>query len=67
MKTEMVDEEVKNKDENSFYCVDMSTNEGNIELKIKDYVQFKKWSMTINQMLMLSTTFSAYDLQFYRN
>ncbi|XP_039117518.1 VAN3-binding protein-like [Dioscorea cayenensis subsp. rotundata] len=67
MKTEMVDEEVINKDENSFYCVDMSTSDGKIELKIKDYVQFKKWSMTINQMLMLSTTFSAYELQFYRS
>ncbi|KAJ0960853.1 hypothetical protein J5N97_001258 [Dioscorea zingiberensis] len=65
MQTDMLERQTK--DQDSFYSVHMSTSEGKIELKIRDYVQYKKWSMTINQMLMLSTTFSAYELQFYRN
>ncbi|KAL6012265.1 hypothetical protein ACLOJK_002743 [Asimina triloba] len=38
-----------------------------IKVEMRDLTQFKIWFVTINHMLMLSTTFSGYELHFYRN
>ncbi|XP_058113912.1 VAN3-binding protein [Magnolia sinica] len=46
----------------------LTTSRGtSIKLEINDYTQYKIWFVTINHMLMLSTTFSGYELHFYRN
>ncbi|RRT40328.1 hypothetical protein B296_00055745, partial [Ensete ventricosum] len=45
-------------DANGAYCIEMTTSQGKINLKIDDYVYYKKWITTINHMLMLSITFS---------
>lgn len=34
------------------YCISVQTSQGKIELKIYDYVQYKKWITTMNHMLM---------------
>lgn len=41
------------------YLISMTTSRGKIKLKIEDYVKYKKWMMTINHMLLLSTTFNG--------
>ncbi|XP_010914065.4 VAN3-binding protein isoform X1 [Elaeis guineensis] len=46
------------------YSISMTTSRGRIELKIEDYVKYKKWMMTINHMLMFSTTFNGPERQF---
>lgn len=49
------------------YQIVLTTNKGMIKLDMMDdYQLYKMWSMTINQMLMLSTSFTKYELQFYR-
>lgn len=45
----------------------LMTSRGTIKLEMNGYDQYKIWVVTINHMLMLSTTFSGYELQFYRN
>ncbi|CAL9754697.1 unnamed protein product [Musa acuminata subsp. burmannicoides] len=45
-------------DANGAYCIEMTTSQGKIDLKINDYACYKKWITTINHMLMLSITFS---------
>ncbi|URD98372.1 Leucine rich repeat N-terminal domain [Musa troglodytarum] len=45
-------------DANGAYCIEMMTSQGKIDLKIDDYVCYKKWITTINHMLMLSITFN---------
>ncbi|KAI5675588.1 hypothetical protein M9H77_06538 [Catharanthus roseus] len=50
------------------YLIVLTTNKGMIKLDMMDdYQLYKTWSMTINQMLMLSTSFTKYELQFYKN
>ncbi|XP_057787773.1 VAN3-binding protein isoform X2 [Salvia miltiorrhiza] len=50
------------------YLVVLSTNKGMVKLDMmSDYERYRIWSMTINHMLMLSTTFTKYELQFYKN
>ncbi|CAA2976466.1 Hypothetical predicted protein [Olea europaea subsp. europaea] len=46
----------------------LTTNKGMIKLDmVADYQCYKTWSTTINHMLMLSTSFTRYELQFYKN
>ncbi|XP_020082827.1 VAN3-binding protein-like [Ananas comosus] len=54
-------------EEDASYAVDMTTSRGKIELKLDDYMLYKKWIATINHMLKLSTTFGRYELQSCRN
>ncbi|KAK9130248.1 hypothetical protein Sjap_010735 [Stephania japonica] len=51
----------------SYYIV-LTTNRGLVKLDMEDdYERYKMWAMTVNHMLMLSTKFRGYELQFYRN
>lgn len=55
-------------DTDTGYLVVLSTNKGMVKLDMmSDYERYRTWSMTINHMLMLSTTFTKYELQFYKN
>ncbi|KAK9275654.1 hypothetical protein L1049_022921 [Liquidambar formosana] len=50
------------------YLIVLTTNRGVIKLDMADdYLRYKTWAMTINHMLMLSTSFTRYELQFYKN
>ncbi|KAL2481047.1 Plant protein of unknown function (DUF828) with plant pleckstrin-like proteiny-like region [Abeliophyllum distichum] len=50
------------------YLLVLTTNKGIIKLDmVDDYQRYKTWSTTINHMLMLSTSFSRYELQLYKN
>jgi len=42
------------------YSINMTTSQGRVELIIDDYMQYRKWTATINHMLMLSATFGQY-------
>lgn len=42
------------------YSIHMTTSRGSIELILNDNMQYKQWTVTINHMLMLSTTFGKY-------
>ncbi|XP_027066384.2 VAN3-binding protein-like [Coffea arabica] len=54
--------------DNTCYLLVLTTNKGMIKLDMMDdYKGFKTWSITINQMLMLSTSFTKYELQFYKH
>ncbi|KAK4404441.1 VAN3-binding protein [Sesamum angolense] len=49
------------------YLIVLTTDKGMIKLDMmNDYQRHRTWSMTINHMLMLSTTFTKYELQFYK-
>ncbi|PKU72024.1 VAN3-binding protein [Dendrobium catenatum] len=45
---------------NNAHSLKMTTSKGKIELLFDDYSQYKKWTMSINHMLILSTTLSNY-------
>ncbi|KAF5725904.1 hypothetical protein HS088_TW23G00636 [Tripterygium wilfordii] len=48
------------------YLIVLSTNKGTIKLDMADdYHLYKTWTTTISHMLMLSTSFTNCDLQFY--
>ena len=50
------------------YLIVLTTNLGTIKLDmVDDYQRYKTWAITINHMLMLSTSFTKYELQFYKN
>ncbi|KAI3444091.1 hypothetical protein Pfo_000756 [Paulownia fortunei] len=50
------------------YLIVLTTDKGMIKLDMmNDYQSYKTWSMTLNHMLMLSTTFTKYELQFYKS
>ncbi|XP_022751632.1 VAN3-binding protein [Durio zibethinus] len=50
------------------YLIVLTTNLGTIKLDmVDDYQRYKTWAITINHLLMLSTSFTKYELQFYRN
>ncbi|KAJ0965689.1 hypothetical protein J5N97_026827 [Dioscorea zingiberensis] len=61
LQTSLIEEPLKLA--NSYYSVSMTTTKGRIELETDDYAQYKKWTMTIHHMLILSTTFCTYELQ----
>ncbi|PIN22088.1 hypothetical protein CDL12_05213 [Handroanthus impetiginosus] len=50
------------------YLIVLTTDKGIIKLDMmNDYQRYRTWSMTINHMLMLSATFTKYEIQFYKN
>jgi len=49
------------------YLIVLTTNGGMVKLDMMDdYRRYKMWATTINHMLMLSTSFRKYELQFYK-
>ncbi|KAF2316935.1 hypothetical protein GH714_006906 [Hevea brasiliensis] len=55
-------------EDDTCYLIALTTNQGIIKLDMgDDYHRYKIWASTINHMLMLSTSFSKYELQFYKN
>ncbi|XP_042055923.1 VAN3-binding protein isoform X1 [Salvia splendens] len=60
--------ESEGRDTETGYLVVLSTNKGMVKLDMmSDYERYRTWSMTINHMLMLSTSFTKYELQFYKS
>ncbi|XP_073158302.1 uncharacterized protein [Henckelia pumila] len=56
------------RDGEACYLVVLTTDKGMIKLDMKnDYQRYWTWSATINHMLMLSTSFTKYELQFQRS
>ncbi|KAK8683097.1 hypothetical protein V6N13_039165 [Hibiscus sabdariffa] len=50
------------------YLIVLTTNSGTIKLDmVDDYQCYKTWATTINHMLLLSTSFTKYQLQFHKN
>ncbi|XP_050216247.1 VAN3-binding protein isoform X2 [Mercurialis annua] len=50
------------------YLIVLTTNEGIIKLDMgDDFHRYNTWAATINHMLILSTSFAKYELQFYKN
>ncbi|KAF5956677.1 hypothetical protein HYC85_003902 [Camellia sinensis] len=50
------------------YLIVLTTNGGMIKLDMMDdYQRYKMWALTINHMLMQSTSFTKYELQFHKN
>ncbi|GMJ07196.1 FORKED-LIKE8 [Hibiscus trionum] len=50
------------------YIIVLTTNLGTIKLDmVDDYQCYKTWATTINHMLLLSTSFTKYQLQFHKN
>ncbi|KAI3423778.1 uncharacterized protein J3R85_010784 [Psidium guajava] len=48
------------------YLIVLTTSRGTIKLDmVDDYRRYKLWTTTINHLLMLSTSFTNYELQFY--
>ncbi|KAG4133462.1 hypothetical protein ERO13_D08G097150v2 [Gossypium hirsutum] len=50
------------------YVIVLTINSGMVKLDmVDDYQLYKTWSTTIYDMLMISTSLTKYDLQFYKN
>jgi len=55
-------------DANTCYLIGLTTSRGTFKLDMaEDYERYKTWATTINHMLMLSTSFTKYELQFYKS
>ena len=53
---------------NTCYLIVLTTNRGTIKLDMgDDYHLYKIWATTVNHMLTLSTSFTSYELQFYKS
>ncbi|XVE63442.1 hypothetical protein DITRI_Ditri07aG0021100 [Diplodiscus trichospermus] len=62
------DPEADDETTDTCYLIVLTTNLGTIKLDmVDDYQRYKTWATTINHMLMVSTSFTKYELQFYRN
>ncbi|XVE98674.1 hypothetical protein REPUB_Repub03eG0127800 [Reevesia pubescens] len=62
------DPEAADETTDTCYLIVLRTNLGTIKLDmVDDYQLYKTWTTTINHMLMLSTSFTKYELQFYKN
>lgn len=49
------------------YLLVLTTNLGMIKLDMgDDYQRYKMWATTINHMLMLSASFTKYELHYYK-
>ncbi|CAL8990862.1 unnamed protein product [Prunus brigantina] len=49
------------------YLIVLTTSRGTFKLDMEDdYQRYKTWATTINHMLMVSTSFTKYHLQFYK-
>ncbi|KAI4335484.1 hypothetical protein L6164_014124 [Bauhinia variegata] len=58
----------EDEDADTCYLIVLTTSRGISKLDMgDDFRRYKTWATTINQMLMLSTSLTKYDLQFYRN
>ncbi|KAL3535286.1 hypothetical protein ACH5RR_003747 [Cinchona calisaya] len=65
---ELYKESEAGENDSTCYLIVLTTNKGMIKLDMMDdYKRYRTWSMTINHMLMLSTSFTKYELQFYKN
>lgn len=54
-------------DSNTCYLIVLTTSRGTFKLDMADdYQRYKTWATTINHMLMLSTSFTKYELQYYK-
>ncbi|XP_048426609.1 VAN3-binding protein [Pyrus x bretschneideri] len=50
------------------YLIVLTTSRGPFKLDMEaDYQRYKTWATTINHMLMVSTSFMKYHLQYYKN
>ncbi|KAJ9689134.1 hypothetical protein PVL29_014670 [Vitis rotundifolia] len=53
---------------NTCYLIVLTTNRGTIKLDMgDDYHLYKIWATTVNHMLTISTSFTRYELQFYKS
>lgn len=65
---ELYKESEAGENDSTSYLIVLTTNKGMIKLDMMDdYQRYRTWSMTINHMLTLSTSFTKYELQFYKN
>ncbi|KAB1204156.1 hypothetical protein CJ030_MR8G004053 [Morella rubra] len=61
------DSEAENANVTCYHIV-LTTSRGPFKLDMADdYQRYKTWATTINHMLMLSTSFTKYELQFYKS
>lgn len=50
------------------YLIVLMTSKGMFKLDMEaDYQRYKAWATTINHMLLVSTSFTKYHLQYYKN
>ncbi|KAJ4709431.1 VAN3-binding protein [Melia azedarach] len=62
------DSETAIEETDTCYLLVLTTNLGTIKLDMADdYLRYKTWATTINRMLMLSSSFTKYELQFCKN
>lgn len=60
-----IHEDLPNEEECRFII--LTTSEGPIKLEMNGSEQYKIWIVTVNHLLMLSTSYNGYGLQLYRN
>ncbi|CAN6449638.1 unnamed protein product [Victoria cruziana] len=48
------------KEDSPPYFIALETSQGTLKLEMNNYSNYKLWSMMINHMLMLSTSYSGY-------
>ncbi|KAJ3677145.1 hypothetical protein LUZ60_002869 [Juncus effusus] len=53
----------KEEREDEPFSINITTNKGQIRLKVYDHALYKKWFTTINHMLTLSKTFRGYEIE----
>ncbi|CAK7338083.1 unnamed protein product [Dovyalis caffra] len=62
------DSEADRETDHTCYLIVLTTNLGIIKLDMgDDYHRYKTWATTINHLLMLSTSYAKYELQFYEH
>lgn len=62
------DSEADRETDHTCYLIVLTTNMGIIKIDMgDDYHRYKTWATTINHMLMLSTSYANYGLQFYEH
>jgi hypothetical protein len=60
--------DTEGEDTKTCYLIVLTTSRGTFKLDMADgYQRYKTWATTINHMLMLSTSFTKYELQFYKS
>ncbi|KAG2692201.1 hypothetical protein I3760_08G041300 [Carya illinoinensis] len=61
-------EDSETEESSTCYLIVLTTSRGTFKLDMaEDYQRYKTWATAINHMLMLSTSFTKYELQFYKN
>ncbi|KAJ6863223.1 VAN3-binding protein [Populus alba x Populus x berolinensis] len=62
------DSEADRETDHTCYLIVLTTNMGIIKIDMgDDYHRYKTWATTINHMIMLSTSYANYGLQFYEH